>query len=115
MCLGNTGQTPLAQRLMMPGDTFIIFYKAIDGNYCVTLDIRTHPGLQSKKSIIAPIDFASCLSPNSELIILMQVSALQSQNKAKQYKSDEILIKQYTFLQLRMGLCVLKCVKSGTL
>lgn len=45
----------------------------------------------------------------------MQVSALQSQNKAKQYKSDEILIKQYTFLQLRMGLCVLKCVKSGTL
>lgn len=49
MCLGNTGQTPLAQRLMMPGDTFIICYKAIDGNYCVTLDIRTHPGLQSKK------------------------------------------------------------------
>lgn len=50
MCLGNTGQTPLAQRLMMPGDTFIIFYKAIDGNYCVTLDIRAHPGLQSKKA-----------------------------------------------------------------
>lgn len=35
----------------------------------------------------------------------MQVSALQSQNKAKQ-KSGEIWIKHYAFLQLHVGLCV---------
>lgn len=90
MCLGNTGQTPLAQRLMMPGDTFIIFYKAIDGNYCVTLDIRAHPGLQSKKASLLLLTLRPACPQILNSHNTDAVSALQSQNKAKQHKSDEI-------------------------
>lgn len=96
-----------------PRDTFTVFLNELDWKYCLTLNTQTPPGLQSKKH--------QC----SNWLCILHVLKFWTHNtdaglcitESKQSKTarDEIWIKQSTISQLHVGLCVLTCVKSGTL